>query len=106
MGQKERSPYYLAAIKVIKKIPKGKVATYGQIARLAGRPQAVRAVAWFLHSSSKKEKLPWHRVVNAKGEISLSLDQGYFTQKQLLEKEGVHFSLYDKIDLKKYQWSK
>lgn len=56
---------------IIRRIPEGKVATYGQIAALAGNHRAARQVAWILHSSSKKENLPWHRVVNSQEGISL-----------------------------------
>jgi methylated-DNA-protein-cysteine methyltransferase-like protein len=56
---------------VIKKIPRGKIATYGQSAACAGNPRAARQVVWTLNSSSRKDKLPWHRVINSKGQISL-----------------------------------
>jgi methylated-DNA-protein-cysteine methyltransferase-like protein len=90
---------------IIKSIPAGKVATYGQIARYAGNPQGARQVAWVLHSYSRKENLPWHRVINSKGGISLPHGSGYEMQKALLEKEGVIFGNHDVIDLKKYQWN-
>lgn len=91
-------------INLIKAIPRGKVATYGQIACLAGLFPAVRQVVWVLHSSSEKEGLPWHRVVNAKGGISLKPEAGYEQQKALLEEEGVLFNGKGRIDLRKYQW--
>jgi len=91
-------------ISIIKRIPKGKVATYGQIAALAGNPRGARAVIWILHSSSGKEKLPWHRVINGKGQISLKPGQGYEEQRVMLESEGVELSLSGTIDLEKYQW--
>ena len=91
-------------ISLIKRIPKGKVACYGQIAALAGNPRGARAVIWLLHSSSGKEKLPWHRVINSRGTISLPPGQGYEEQRALLESEGVEFGLQGKIDLKKYLW--
>ncbi len=53
----------------IKQIPHGKVAMYGQIATYARNPRAARQVAWILHSSSRKDSLPWHRVINNKGRI-------------------------------------
>ncbi len=89
-------------IEIIRSIPKGKVSTYGQIAALAGSPLAARVVVWVLNSSSDKEKLPWHRVINSKGKISLPLGCGYELQKSLLEKEGIVFDERDKIDFKKY----
>ncbi|MHA2272161.1 MAG: MGMT family protein [Candidatus Hodarchaeales archaeon] len=87
---------------LIKAIPTGKVATYGQIARYAGNPRGARQVAWLLHSSSRKDNLPWHRVVNSKGCISLPSGQGYELQKELLEKEGVSFDETDRIDFTRY----
>jgi methylated-DNA-protein-cysteine methyltransferase-like protein len=91
-------------VDIIKNIPRGKVATYGQIARRAGNPRAVRQVAYILHSSSRKEDLPWYRVVNSKGGISLKPKHGYELQKQMLEKEGIIFDKNDCIDLKQYSW--
>lgn len=91
-------------IKLIKSIPKGKVATYGQIAYLTGLYSDVRRVVWILHSCSEKEDLPWHRVVNRKGAISLKPGSGYEKQKRLLENEGIDFSSSDRIDLDRYLW--
>lgn len=89
---------------IIKQIPKGKVATYGQIATYAGNPRASRQVAWVLHSSSRKDSLPWHRVINSKGRISLPHHGGYELQKALLEKEGITFNNNDIINLNLYLW--
>jgi methylated-DNA-protein-cysteine methyltransferase-like protein len=88
----------------IKRIPPGKVATYGQVAAEAGNPYGAREVARVLHSSSRKDNLPWHRVINRLGRISLSRNQGYDEQKRLLEAEGVEFGLKDSIDFEKYLW--
>jgi len=90
---------------VIRKIPRGKVATYGQIAAIAGNHRAARQVVWILHSSTRKDKLPWHRVVGSKGKISLKPNYGYEIQRELLRKEGVKFSKSDNIDFKLYLWS-
>ena len=97
--------FHSEIVKIIKKIPKGKVATYGQIAAMAGNPQASRQVAWVLNSSSSKDKLPWHRVINRLGKISLKPGSGYEQQREMLEKEGVVFNLRDSIDLKRFLWS-
>lgn len=94
-----------SVIAILQKIPMGKVATYGQIATLAGSPRAARQIVRILHSSSKKYNLPWHRIVNSHGKISLLPNQGYEIQKALLSKEKVKFSLSGQIDLKKYQWT-
>lgn len=91
-------------VKVIKKIPKGKVATYGQIAALSGSPRAARQVVRILHTQSKKEKLPWHRIINSKGEIALREFEGLEEQRELLEKEGIVVKNKNAIDLKIYQW--
>ena len=92
-------------INIISNIPEGKVLTYGTIAALAGSPRGARQVTRILHSSSKKHNLPWHRVVNSKGKISLRFPAAYHEQKVLLEYEGIVFSKDDRIDLKKYLWS-
>ncbi len=89
----------------IKKIPRGRVACYGQIATMAGSPRGARQVVRILHSSSEKDNLPWHRVINKQGKIALKPGAGYELQKSLLEGEGVVFGLRDQIDLKRYQWS-
>ncbi|HIJ56725.1 MAG TPA: MGMT family protein [Deltaproteobacteria bacterium] len=98
------TPFTSKVKKLIKKIPEGKVATYGFIAALAGNPQAARQVARILHSCSRKDSLPWHRVVNRNGRISLKHYNGYEVQKQLLEKEGVVFAENDAIDFDTYLW--
>lgn len=91
-------------VKIIKNIPRGKVLTYGRIAKLAGNPQAARQVSWLLHSSTKKYSLPWHRVINSLGKISMKSFDDREHQKHLLEKEGVVFRDNFKIDLKKFLW--
>jgi methylated-DNA-protein-cysteine methyltransferase-like protein len=93
-------------IQLVRAIPKGKVATYGQIAQLAGKPQGSRGVAWLLSSSSNAHKLPWHRVLNSKGKISFPPGSAsHKKQKRLLQGEGVVFSA-DQIDLRKFGWKR
>lgn len=99
-----RKSFYQRVVDIIKKVPYGKVATYGQIAAYAGNPRAARQVSYILHSSSGKKNLPWHRVINSKGGISLRPRHGYELQKQLLKKEGIKFTKNDTIDLKKFLW--
>lgn len=89
---------------VIHSVPKGKVATYGQIAELAGLPRAARLVGNTLKNLPKNSKLPWHRIVNASGKISLPIDGNGKVQKQRLEKEGVVF-INGKINLGLYRWN-
>lgn len=98
------APLSQKIIDTIRKIPKGKVTTYGQIAAKAGNPQAARQVVRVLHTCSEKEHLPWFRVINSKGQISLKPGSGFELQKSLLEGEGVKFDDKDKIDFKKYGW--
>lgn len=101
-----KTPSFIQRIKdILKKIPRGNVATYGQIAALAGNPRATRLVVWILNSSSQKDRLPWHRVINSKGQISLKPNYGYEIQKELLQKEGVNFDKNDTIDFDRYLWS-
>jgi methylated-DNA-protein-cysteine methyltransferase-like protein len=97
--------FYQRVKDMIKKVPKGKVATYGQIATFAGNHRAARQVAWVLHSSSRKYELPWHRIVNSKGRISLKPNHGYEIQKESLKKEGIKFDENDRIDFENYLWN-
>ena len=90
--------------KLIKGIPFGKVATCGQIADMAGNRNASRLVVWVLHSSSDKDELPWHRVINSEGKISLKEGHGYEIQRAILVNEGVTFDEQDRVSLKKWQW--
>ncbi len=91
-------------ISIIKQIPKGKVATYGLIAKLSGNSKASRQISFILNSCSEKYNLPWYRVINSKGQISLKKNYGYELQKELLENEGVVFDEKDCVDLNKYLW--
>ncbi|MCM3192122.1 MGMT family protein [Priestia megaterium] len=90
------------AVALIKQIPSGKVMTYGQIARLAGSPRGARQVVRVLHSMSKKHNLPWHRVINSKGEIGFKDEEMHVVQKLSLEAEGILVSSDGKLDLKVY----
>ncbi|MCP4115091.1 MAG: MGMT family protein [Desulfobacteraceae bacterium] len=98
------TPFTKRALQVIKGIPEGKVLTYGGVAALAGNPGGARQVSRLLHSMSEKYDLPWHRVINAKGKISLKPSQGYELQRALLESEGIGFSKNDTVDLSVYLW--
>jgi methylated-DNA-protein-cysteine methyltransferase-like protein len=87
------------------RIPAGCVATYGQIAALAGFPRRARQVGYAL-AAGGPEDLPWHRVVNAKGEISRRADPAGHEdlQRRLLESEGVEFSTRGNISLQRFRW--
>lgn len=88
---------------VVRRIPRGRVATYGQIARLAGLGGHARGVGYAL--SACDEDLPWHRVINARGEISARADPWYEErQRRLLAGEGVAFDTRGRIDLDRFRW--
>ncbi|MCW8397891.1 MGMT family protein [Legionella sp. PATHC038] len=91
-------------LKLIKSIPRGKVVTYGDIARLAGHPQGARGVGWLLHSCTKSHSLPWQRVLKSGGSLSFPANNPlYFQQQELLEQEEIVIT-NGKVDLKKYSW--
>ena len=92
---------------VVRKIPRGRVATYGQVARLAGLPRHARHVGYALQALPDGGGVPWQRVVNARGEISprphpYAVEQ----QRSLLEDEGVEFGPGGTISLPRFQWAK
>ncbi len=91
-----------SVIEQIRKVPKGKVSTYGRIAELSGNPRAARQVSRILSSMSRKYNLPWHRIINSQGRISLKPGGGYEEQRAILEAEGIEFDLYGTVDLKRY----
>lgn len=97
-------PFTERAVNIIKNIPSGKVMTYGQIAELAGSPRGARQVVRILHSMGSKHQLPWHRVINAKGEIGLKNSEAIFSQRQFLEDEGIIFMANGGIDLNTYRF--
>jgi len=98
------TPFTRKAKEVIRAIPRGRVATYGQIAALAGRERAARGVAWILHSSSVAARLPWHRVINGRGGISLGRGRGFEEQRTRLIAEGVEVGRGGRVDLKRFLW--
>jgi methylated-DNA-protein-cysteine methyltransferase-like protein len=93
-----------AILAAIRSIPRGRVAAYGQVALLAGLPRGARQVSRVLHSLSDKEFLPWHRVLNRNGCISLPLEGHGRTQAALLRKEGVAVDERGRVDLNRYGW--
>jgi len=97
-------PFTERVVEIIKEIPEGKVMTYGQIARLAGSPRGARQVVRVLHTLSEKYKLPWHRVVNIKGEISINDYESHNIQKMFLESEGIRFNDQNSINLNEFQY--
>lgn len=96
---------YESIYSVVSEIPRGKVATYGQIARHIGRPRNARQVGYALAAVPDDREIPWHRVVNARGEISPRAHGGYDElQRTLLEDEGVLFDGSGRICLERFQW--
>ena len=91
---------------VIRRIPRGRVATYGQIAVLAGFPNQPRLAGYALHAlrNDSDPSVPWQRVINAQGRISLGEFDGAELQRGLLEAEGVVFGLNGRVDLERFQW--
>jgi len=91
---------------VIRRIPRSWVATYGQVAAMAGMPRRARLVGRVLQRLDPATKIPWHRVVNAKGEVSYSLSRngGDVVQRRLLEKEGIRFDDKNRLDLERCRW--
>jgi len=87
----------------IRQIPRGKVSTYGEIAKLSGFIGRARMVGYALRDSPPGMKVPWHRVVNAQGKISFRRSRHYAMQKKLLVREGVTFK-GEKVDLTKHRW--
>ncbi len=93
-----------AILDVVKKIPEGKVATYGQVAELAGLPRRARLVGQVL-SRLKDNSIPWHRVVNAQGRISPRPSGMHDYQKILLQEEGVRIDEKNQITFATYLWN-
>jgi methylated-DNA-protein-cysteine methyltransferase-like protein len=90
---------------VVRRIPRGRVATYGQVAALAGLGRHARQVGYALHALPHGTTVPWHRVINARGEVSRRSATGDdVVQRLRLEAEGVAFDGRGRVDLELYQW--
>ena len=99
------NPFYHRIYRVVRHIPKGRVATYGIVARLASRPGAARTVGWALSALPDDTDVPWWRVLNAAGHISLSgTDHGAVVQRALLLREGVKFAPGGAVNLAVFGW--
>lgn len=100
-----RHPRWKKIHAVVRRIPKGRVATYGQVAALAGMAGHARQVGYALHALDDEDAVPWHRVVNAHGRVSLRSEPGGDEiQRRFLEQEGVAFDLRGRIDLERFGW--
>ena len=90
---------------VVGRIPEGRVATYGQIAGLAGLPGGARQVGYALAALDDESEVPWHRVINAQGRVSPRVEPIYAKiQRSLLEAEGIAFDAEDRISLTRFRW--
>ena len=89
--------------RLVRRIPPGKVIAYGGVAALLGAPRAARGVGQALSTLPEDVSVPWWRVVNGRGEISLTHHRGLL-QRSLLEAEGVRFERGGRVDWKKYGW--
>jgi methylated-DNA-protein-cysteine methyltransferase-like protein len=90
---------------VVRRIPAGRVATYGQVAAVAGLPGHARQVGYALHALPDGSDVPWQRVINSKGEVSPRATPGWDgLQRTLLEEEGVEFGDRGRVDLSRYRW--
>jgi len=100
------SPAYLAIYRIVAKIPRGRVATYGQVAQLAGLESHARLVGYALHALPDGASLPWQRVVNAKGMVSRrrSGSAPGARQRRLLESEGIRFDEEGRLSLAEWRW--
>ena len=91
---------------VVRRIPEGRVATYGQVAAMAGLPGRARQVGYAMAALPEGSDLPWHRVINARGEVSRRTGGRTFEriQRALLEAEGVRFDDRGRVDLARFRW--
>lgn len=97
---------YERIYRVVRRVPRGRVATYGQIAEIA-QASGPRQVGYALHALPAGSDVPWHRIVNAKGEISLRSGLGGESfQQALLKAEAVEFDAKGRIDLDRFRWKK
>ncbi|MEM7349160.1 MAG: MGMT family protein [Acidobacteriota bacterium] len=104
MANEPPSSNYQRIYAAVRRIPEGRVATYGQIAVLAGLPGHARQVGYALHALDD-DTVPWHRVINAQGRVSLRSEPGWEGfQRHLLEAEGVAFNARGAVDLKRFRW--
>lgn len=106
MSPSPASDTYERIYAVVRRIPRGRVATYGQVASLAGCPGRPRLAGYALHASGPHHALPWHRVLGAGGRLTLArLDPaGALTQRIRLEAEGVRFTARGRVDMDACQW--
>lgn len=100
------SDAYARIYAAVQRIPRGRVSTYGEVARLAGLPGRARQVGYALHALSEDDDVPWQRIINAQGCVSLGGHTGMDRlQRQMLEAEGVEFDASGRVDLERFRWT-
>jgi methylated-DNA-protein-cysteine methyltransferase-like protein len=106
-GRPHAGAAYARIRAVVARIPRGRVATYGQVAALAGYPHAPRLAGYALHALPEGSPLPWHRVLGAGGRLSLARlsPDGALTQRILLQAEGVTFDGRGRVVMERHQWA-
>jgi methylated-DNA-protein-cysteine methyltransferase-like protein len=99
------APFYERVYTLVRQVPPGTVVTYGQVAALLGSPRAARAVGYALRFLPEETDVPWHRVINHRGQISFRTPvERPLTQRLLLETEGIHFDDEGQVNLAVYRW--
>ncbi|MBZ0113703.1 MAG: MGMT family protein [Thermoanaerobaculia bacterium] len=102
----QRSSRYARIFSVVRAIPPGRVATYGQVAEMAGYPGHARQVGYALAAYDGDEALPWQRVVNAQGRVSPRAEpESEEIQRNLLRAEGIVFDSTGRLDLERFRWA-
>ena len=92
--------------RIVRGCPRGKVVSYGGVAAMAGKPRAARAVGTLMSALPDDSDIPWWRVINSRGEVSMrGIGHGPAIQRKLLEREGVRFDRSGRVDWEKYGWS-
>jgi methylated-DNA-protein-cysteine methyltransferase-like protein len=103
-----RPHFFQQVYLLVRQIPRGRVASYGQIAALLGHPRAARTVGWALNAlvDAEAPAVPWHRVINHAGRITIArAGLNPVVQRRLLEDEGVEFDRAGYVDMRRYGWS-
>ncbi|MGE5849975.1 MAG: MGMT family protein [Candidatus Methylomirabilota bacterium] len=105
-GKQGQDGFFARVYNLVARIPWGRVATYGQIARILGAPRSARIVGWAMHGSPEGAGIPCHRVIQHGGTCSPNFRVGEpGAQRRLLEEEGVRFLLDGRVDLEAHQWN-
>jgi methylated-DNA-protein-cysteine methyltransferase-like protein len=98
--------FFEQVYRLVRQVPPGKVTSYGAIARMLGHPHAARTVGWALHSLPEGSDVPWHRVINSQGRISIAGHEGGADlQRVLLEAEGVAFDERETVEWERFGWA-